>query len=512
MKNTLLIGLAALALVGTGCNDFLAEYSQSQTVARNISHFDEVLLGDGYIPSSGLEFISLQNAGWLNVMDDDVTTSDYYSAGTKWAGLMKPLFGYYAWQFEVFRNPNGIEAYDDAQTWLSFYRRINVANIILNEMEELVPATEEETLARVRVQGECHFIRGQLYFTLANLYGKAYHPATADTCLAVPLKLSPYVEHDKEKETQFERATVAQVYAQVEADLLEAIRCLGLSGQARPLHRASKEAAQLLLSRVYLYMQQWDKAAAMAKSLVEARPGLYKMSARDTANTFLTESNLELLFSQGPLNIQNCVTGEGGDFAVSEELAALLADENDFRHYFIANNFETGHHMLTRKFKRGSKELVSHVSDIFTLRMAEAYLNLAEASALSGNEAEANLRLRTLREHRMKEYAHEELTGEALIDAIRLERRKELCFEGHRWFDLRRYAVCTARPFAKELRHPFNMYTEVLSTVWDRTDMYVLPADDPAWTFQLPKSVLEYDETPMPANPRNKRPALGEDE
>lgn len=39
-----------IALFCSGCDDFLKEYSQSQTVAKEVSHFDEVLLGDGYLP------------------------------------------------------------------------------------------------------------------------------------------------------------------------------------------------------------------------------------------------------------------------------------------------------------------------------------------------------------------------------------------------------------------------------------------------------------------------------
>ena len=48
--------------------------------------------------------------------------------------------------------------------------------------------------------------------------------------------------------------------------------------------------------------------------------------------------------------------------------------------------------------------------------------------------------------------------------------------------------------------------------MWERTDIYVLKEDDPAYVMQIPKSVLEYDEEQMPENPRNKRAPLGEDE
>ena len=83
--------------------------------------------------------------------------------------------------------------------------------------------------------------------------------------------------------------------------------------------------------------------------------------------------------------------------------------------------------------------------------------------------------------------------------------------EGHRWFDLRRYIVCEKYPYSKQIRHAFNVY-DGNKYEWDRTDIYVLEKEDPAYVMQIPKSVLEYDEEQMPENPRNKRSPLGDDE
>lgn len=58
---------------------------------------------------------------------------------------------------------------------------------------------------------------------------------------------------------------------------------------------------------------------------------------------------------------------------------------------------------------------------------------------------------------------------------------------------------------------PFNVY-DGNKYEWDRTDIYVLEKEDPAYVMQIPKSVLEYDEEQMPENPRNKRSPLGDDE
>ncbi|MFR7875154.1 MAG: RagB/SusD family nutrient uptake outer membrane protein [Butyricimonas paravirosa] len=81
--------------------------------------------------------------------------------------------------------------------------------------------------------------------------------------------------------------------------------------------------------------------------------------------------------------------------------------------------------------------------DTFVLRYAEVLLNKAEALVMLDREDEAIDVLKELLETRYENGIYPEITerGEDLVNLIRDERRRELCFEGHRWFDLRRYAV-----------------------------------------------------------------------
>ena len=101
----------------------------------------------------------------------------------------------------------------------------------------------------------------------------------------------------------------------------------------------------------------------------------------------------------------------------------------------------------------------------------------------------------------MENYDATTLTGDDLIEEIRTERRRELCFEGHRWFDLRRYNVCEKKPFTGAIR---NTYTEFGD--WQTastTYTYELKAGDPAWTLQIPYEVIQFEE--LTPNPRNER-------
>ena len=77
--------------------------------------------------------------------------------------------------------------------------------------------------------------------------------------------------------------------------------------------------------------------------------------------------------------------------------------------------------------------------------------------------------------------------GEELMDFIRTERRKELCFEGHRWFDLRRYAVNPKYPLTDyEIVHkvydmPSNTGANQIGTA--RLKMF---PEGKSWTLQIP--------------------------
>ena len=135
-----------------------------------------------------------------------------------------------------------------------------------------------------------------------------------------------------------------------------------------------------------------------------------------------------------------------------------------------------------------------------------AYLNGAEAAAYLGDERTARELLEALRVKRWDREKYEPIqkTGEALVTEIRDERRRELCLEGHRWFDLRRYAVCKKAPFKKVIEHLFAVYDWESQNLLKYGEVYRLEEDDPAYTFAIPKSVLEFD-TGMPDNPREKR-------
>lgn len=517
MRKHIVFTTAALLMLGasvTSCSDFLSEYSQDMVVAKEVTHFDEVLLGDVYIHSSIMSYGVSPSAvgGFLNILDDDVNTGKGSSLTNQtsraWSNAVQPCFGYFAWQLEVGMNYTGTSNVGDNVMWSDLYRRINIVNVILDEIVDLPHETEEDDATYWRVQGEAHFLRGYFYFLLANLYGNMYTDATCATDLCVPLKLTAYVEHDPDKDTQFQRATVKEVYDQIIFDLKKADEYLTKSPQVyeHMLYRASKEAADLMLSRVYLYMQNWEEAEKWADEVIGSRNvSLARLSSLGKGKKFLTEESTEIIFSQGSnfLASDEIMTGMAGDFCVAKELYDLYDLENDKRaETFFEVETSTDSIALANKYGHSSTRM--KVSDVFTLRVAEAYLNKAEACAMqSGKEQVACDMLNDLRTERILDYVSQTYTGEELVNEIRNERRKELCFEGQRWFDLRRYAVNKNYPYKREITHVLNVAGDNVDYLFTR--LYVLKKDDYAYTFSIPKDVIEFDKVPMPDNPREER-------
>ena len=356
---------------------------------------------------------------------------------------------------------------------------------------------EEDELDAWRVQGEAYFLRAQFYLFLVNIYGDAYAPSTAASKLGVPLKLTEYVEHDPDRNPQFERATVQEVYDQIVSDLENAVSCFERGSQPQSIYRASREAALLLLSRVHLYMQDWEGARDRALDVLENRSTL---SGLVDSTVFLSTNNAEVIFTQGVQNLKHGITGTGGEFCVSSDLYNLYSD-NDRRKsvWFSLSSRDS----IGMDFKYDRSDNPSYLGDIFMLRTAEAYLNAAEAYAMLNDAGNASRYLNDLCRARYTGYSDQTYTMDNVIQAVRDERRRELCFEGHRWFDLRRYAVCENEPYKRVIEHIFPIY-DVDEARFQYAEVYQLEEDDPAYTFAIPKDVLNFD-SGMPDNPREIR-------
>ncbi|MCA5005874.1 RagB/SusD family nutrient uptake outer membrane protein [Sphingobacterium bovistauri] len=490
----------------SSCGKFLDDYSQDLVIPKSVQDFDEILLGNGYLPRKEVANLNGGGLGWfLQILDDDSNTVLEATAIKGVTEMERSYFGYFAWQFETGRTFNGLDVTPDNGTWDELYQRINSLNIVLSEIDNMPQDHQNDRESAARIKGEALFLRAQFYLTLVNLYADAYAPSTAASKLGVPLKLTPFVEHDNTKESQFERAPLNLVYQQIIQDLEQSVSSFEQTTQAKPTYRASKEASMLLLSRVNLYMQNWEDSANWGEKVLESNNTLLNYASIGTSDVVINEENPEIIFTQSALNLQNAFTARAGDFCVTDELYSSYAEDDYRKDLFFEKSTITDSVAIARKFR---KEIhISGVSDLFLLRTSEVYLNIIEALVMSDQLNEANTMLNTFRSYRMASVPVIASDKAVLLEEIRNERRKELCFEGHRWFDLRRYATIEQFAYKKDIIHVFNAYDWNDRNRAVKTVVYKLNQDDLAYTFAIPKSVLEFDRS-MPNNPREGRKSI----
>lgn len=499
-----------ILLLCVSCGDFLNEYSQDTAYVRGYEDLDELLLGSGYMPTGTPSHIAYSEDyiekpwyyPYVHLMGDELDENIHsYSGLTAAEDAREKFFGYYTWQQQVGTNPTGTEIRKEDTDWNRIYKHINIVNMVLADIDKQNADNDHDNLEKQRIKGESYFLRGAYYFTMANLYGKPYDPATAQTDLAVPIKLTEYIE-DK----NFNRNTVEEVYQQAISDLLQAENLL--KGTTRKsYYRANSTAADLLLSRLYLYKQDWTKAVEYAQKVIEAGDNSLQNLNTMTASFFLNPQLPEIIFSMGNGGLRETITGNAKDFGISEYLYGLYNDQDIRKTFFVKwdNTYKYA------EFVKGGSiddQNRTALSSNFLLRTAEAYLNLAEASAYNGDEKLALTTVNTLRKNRIKSVDYKDLdaTGAALIDSIRDERERELCLEGHRWFDLRRYTVNIVRPFSKTIRHSFTTfeYNWRYGTLPIQTVYYELQTNDAAYTLPIPKEVVSFN-IGMPNNMRPQR-------
>lgn len=489
--------LGILVLFSFSCSDFLKESSQDLAYVRSYEDLDELLIGSAYLKPEGESYYP-----YLHLMADETgeifLNTDY---GQDYSGAREAYFGFYTWQKRVNVKPDGTENNVDVTDWDRMYEHINLANMILFEIDKQDADGETQKQAVSRIRGEAHFLRAAYYFWLVNLYGKPYQESTASTDLGVPIKTTEYIE-DK----IFQRNTVEEVYAQILKDLKQAEENLK-DARRKSVYRADITAVYLLRSRVALYMQDWETAKSYARKVLEKNNTLVDMNTwKEGEGGFVSKTSVETIFSMGANHLGEFVSFRVGGFGVSDDLLSQYKDGDLRRNVFFSEEYVIPANI---KYTPLNKYLVN-VSENFVFRTPEAYLNLAEACACLDDETGARDALNKLRENRFDRAVNQpvEASGEELISIIRDERYRELCFEGHRWFDLRRYSVCKKYPFAKILKHTYSTfaYNNVYVMVPIQSQVYELKPGDPAYVLPIPKEILDYDG--MKDNLRNERSVL----
>ncbi len=487
-----ILGVCCLLM---SCNKFLEEQSQDLAYAGTWQKLDEIMQGDVYMkhyttpPSNSFkEDLKPAYFPWLNAMDDDITE---FVSGPYYLDNRDDVFGFYTFQANPFVDITFTPYADD--TWSKVYKSINAANIVISQADKL----QDNPGQLSRIKGEALYLRANYYFYLVNCYAQAYKKETAKTDLGVPLKITEFVE-----DRFFTRSTVDSVYQQMVSDLNAAEKCL--EGTAiTSLYHTNINAVNLLQSRIYLYMQSWDLALEAANKVIARKPLLFNLTAYKPNTSFFSASSPESIFTQGGnAMIYLMADGRNKSLTPSPELMSLYGT-SDLRRGAFFETDGAGKLRYTKMYRSSANGVLP--TEIFSdnnfLRNAEAYLNKAEAAAMLGKTADANAAINTLRQARFDpaDFVAVNYSGQQLVDFVRDERRRELCFEGHRWFDLKRYAVNAAYPFTKTIVHTYSDVSYGTAPFVKAT-LRLLPGDA-AYLIPLPLDAIVFNQGSLIQNP-----------
>lgn len=443
MKRIKLIIIVGLLVTGA-CSDYLEEESQDEVIVRTVTDFSELLLGSGYPKSYSYM------ASELYLLDDDVEINESVFRGETENTSIVKRFGHFTWQPDMWERTSLL-----TETYSKMYAYLMGINATLDYIDDAIGDAEE----RDQVKAEALGLRGYLYYMLVNLYGEPYN--YNKKALGVPLKLVSDL-----KENGLKRNTVEEVYNQIVTDLRASSKLFEKYPKRRGNYRINGPAVNILLSRVYLYMEQWDSAIVRSDRAIAYAEGLtdYTKITDDFAYLSYGNQEVEWLYGAGRANYAATIQNE---CRPSTDLISKF-HERDVRleMWFAADKIG-----IYKKNQIGP-------GPVNTIRISEAYLNRAEAYVQKGEHEKALADLNELRRHRIRGYQGVNISNQALLlDEVRLERRLELCFDEQRWFDLRRYGMPSIS----------HLYKSRKSDPWLK---YTLTEKDPLYTIPLPRTVF----------------------
>lgn len=337
----------------------------------------------------------------------------------------------YQWTYSA---PTG----DHNNLWAKYYSVINMANRVIKGSEGVTPVNDAEAKAKSNCIGSALFIRAYTYMDLLRFFSDfGKHDS-----YGIPYSETPVV-----LET-LGRNSVNECFTKIKQDLEKAIPLLS---QETPTDAgyASQNAAKALLARVYLYERNYDQAYKYASEVLAQNP---IATMTEYADIWSDKSNKEILFelpkSAGEETIGTVFFGADNSsvFEPSSELIDSYSDGDIRRNLFIGDGVDRDGVPVKRVIKYQGTASNVGLADQKMLRSSEMLLVMAEAKAYT-NVAESSRLLNDLRKERIEGWIATDYTAkEELLDEILIERRRELCYEGHRFFDMRRFNLPIYKP------------------------------------------------------------------
>lgn len=332
---------------------------------------------------------------------------------------------------------------DHTSVWSSYYGVINEVNRILKGSESVTPADKDEEVRKNNCIGTAKYLRAYNALQLLLFFSDIENMDSYGI---------PYTKEPVVLETPG-RNSVKECFDYMITDLNEARPLLSAATPENPAY-VSQTAVDALLARIYLYMHDYKNAYNLAENAIKAVPvaGMdsYEGIWSDENNTdiiwklkrFTGQETIGTIFWQGD---------NSSSFEASEEIINSYPDGDIRKDIFTGKGPDREGVIVNRVNKyKGTPENVG-LADGKMLRASEMKLIMVEAKARTeGGLNEANKLLNEFRAQRIEDWTDKTYSSEEILDEILLERRRELCYEGHRFFDMRRFGKDMTKPTIKK--------------------------------------------------------------
>ena len=435
-----------IAVIGSSCHKQVLEIEPQNLLSSDLAFstpekIEAAVLG-GYDGLQDPEFLSGRLLVYVDLMGEDIFDRTNYFADLP--------------RFNLLAN-SGIAS----NVWTAGYQAIARANRALAGIaansSKLTAAKAKELIA------ECKFVRAVANFYLVNFFGQPYGFTADASHPGIPLITKGFTTNDPAANQP--RSSVGAIYTAVITDLTEALADLPLeyTGYTNDAYhdktRGTKAAAASFLSRVFLYKGDYANAKKYSLDVINGNYGTFALNG--TVDESYVSVSGEYITDETIWSIPNNVNDNPntnnalpmhyypsgrGDLAISPSFLSLTTNPyfalDDKRRGMIISgtNSATAAYKFTRKYT----DITGRADWAPIIRYAEVLLTYAEAQArtATGVDADAVAKLNLVRDRAKGALPSYTVVGfankDALIAAVLGERRIELAFEGHRYWDLMR--------------------------------------------------------------------------
>lgn len=335
-------------------------------------------------------------------------------------------------------------------TWDNLFIAVTRCNLVTDNVPGIPDSEFSDPSVKKRILAEAKFLRAYYYFRLIKVFG------------GVPLLTRVYSPYDD----YIPRSTMAETWAQIEADLQAAIPDLPEKSEMplSELGRATKGAAKAFLVKAYVFQEKWSLAEPLANEIIlsleyDLDPSYSHVFSLDGENgiesifeiQYTAEATSDWPSTRGNVTnkLQDSRAGWGWGF--NRPTADFVNEFEAGDPRLAATVYTDGSSYLgnsnhSKKYQLAPADRPNHPtrgpSNIRVFRYADLLLLHAEAAYHNTNEIGARASVNKVRERArggnasVLPYLTVTTTGQALLDAIWHERRVELGMEGHRFFDL----------------------------------------------------------------------------